>query len=301
MSISFNEEFSPNYGHAVLLQNNVRRLTAHNPSPFTFTGTNSYILGNEELAIIDPGPDDEEQLATLLRVIDGRPLNYIFITHSHSDHSGIAKRLSELTGGLIVAEGGYRPASTQVSDPAMTVDASCDKNFTPDIFLGDGESIKGDGWELTSITTPGHMANHTAYALGETGIVFTGDHVMAWSTTLVAPPDGSMKDYMESLDKLARREDKIYLPGHGGAVTNPKTYVRAIIAHRKMRERAILERLSIGDRTIEQIVSAIYRKLDQRLLKAATLSVLAHLEFLVTRGIVKVDGRIALQSCYSLS
>ncbi|AQT46869.1 MBL fold metallo-hydrolase [Bartonella choladocola] len=301
MSVGFNNDFDPEYGHVVVLDNHVRRITAHNPSPFTFTGTNSYIIGTDDLAIIDPGPDDDEQLEMLLGVIEGHRLDYIFITHSHSDHSGLAKRLSRLTGAKIVAEGSHRPATANISDISMTLDSGGDSDFAPDITLGDGETIEGDGWKLTSITTPGHMANHTAYSLDKTGVLFTGDHVMAWATTVVAPPDGSMQDYMKSLDKLLKRDDKIYLPGHGGPVLKPQAYVRAIIAHRKMRERAILERLSEGDRTISEIVKAIYRSLDQRLYKAASLSVLAHLESLVASGVVKVEEPLSLSACYSLS
>lgn len=301
MRVHFNKDFTPQYGQTVVLGNDIRRVTAHNPSPFTFTGTNSYILGKSELAIIDPGPDDDDQLQTLLRVIYGHKLDYIFITHSHSDHCGLAKRLSDLTGARIVAEGRYRPALTNVLDNSIALDADCDKNFKPDIILGDGETIEGNGWKLTSVTTPGHMANHTAYALDKTGVLFTGDHVMAWATTVVAPPDGAMQDYMQSLTKLLSRNDKIYFPGHGGPVMKPHAYVRAIIAHRKMRERAIIERLREGDRTISEIVKAIYRTLDNRLHKAAALSVLAHLEDLVEKGIVITDEPLSLFSSYSLS
>lgn len=301
MPINFNKEFSPDYGQVVSLDNNIRRVTAQNPSPFTFTGTNSYILGTDELAIIDPGPDDALQLKTLLDVITGHKLNYIFITHSHCDHCGLAKKLNQLTGAKIVAEGPDRPSPSSTMDINSAVDAASERTFTPDIILKDGDKIEGEGWKLTSVATPGHMANHTAFALGNTGILFTGDHIMAWATTVVAPPDGSMHDYMQSLDKLLQRDDKIYLPGHGGPVHKPQAYVRALIAHRKMRERAIIERLKEGDRTIEEIVKVIYRTIDARLHKAAALSVLAHLQDLVARGIVKTDVPVSLNNSYSLS
>lgn len=301
MPIAFSKEFNPEYGHVVSLNNVVRRITAKNPSPFTFTGTNTYLIGTNRLAVIDPGPDNDEHLQTLLAAIDGHDLSYIFITHSHSDHSGLAEKLKDLTKALIVAEGPYRPARTNRIEQNVALDARCDKNFKPDITLKDDESIDGDNWKLTSVTTPGHMANHTAFALDGSGILFTGDHVMAWSTTVVAPPEGSMHDYMHSLDKLLRRNDKVYLPGHGGPVYKPQAYVRAIIAHRKMRERAILERLNAGDQTVEDIVTAIYRKVDPRLHKAASLSVFAHLEDLVERGIIKTEGTISLTNTYSLS
>lgn len=301
MPIHFNKEFSPDYGQVVSLDNNIRRVTAQNPSPFTFTGTNSYILGTDELAIIDPGPDDALQLKTLLDVIDGHKLNYIFITHGHCDHCGLAKKLSQLTGAKIVAEGPDRPSPSSAMDINSAIDAASERTFTPDIILKDSETIEGEGWKLTSVATPGHMANHTAFDLGNTGILFTGDHIMAWATTVVAPPDGSMHDYMQSLDKLLQRDDKIYLPGHGGPVYKPQAYVRALIAHRKMRERAIIERLKEGDRTIEEIVKVIYRTIDARLHKAAALSVLAHLQDLVARGIVKTDVPVSLNNSYSLS
>nr|WP_295897646.1 MBL fold metallo-hydrolase [uncultured Bartonella sp.] len=301
MPIKFDKDFSPDYGHAVFLGSNICRVTAHNPSPFTFTGTNSYILGSDELAIIDPGPDDATHLNTLLEIIDGHEINYIFITHSHNDHCGLAKKLSELTGARIVAEGPDRPSQAGLININSAVDAGNDRTFAPDIIFKDGETIEGDGWQLTSVTTPGHMANHTTFALGNTGILFTGDHIMAWSTTVVAPPDGSMHDYIQSLNKLLQRDDKIYLPGHGGPVYKPHAYVRAMIAHRKMRERAIIERLNAGDQTVKEIVKVMYRTIGPSLYKAAGLSVLAHLQDLVARGIVKTDGPISLESRYSLS
>ncbi|WP_297322548.1 MBL fold metallo-hydrolase [uncultured Bartonella sp.] len=301
MPINFKKDFSPDYGQAVSLGYHVRRVTAHNPSPFTFTGTNSYILGSEELAIIDPGPDEPTQLKTFLEVIDGHKLKYIFITHSHSDHSGLAKKLKDLTEATIVGEGAYRPAHSGNLQQDIVLDEKCDRNFSPDITLKDGESVEGSDWKLTCVTTPGHMANHAAFALDNTGILFTGDHVMAWSTTVIAPPEGSMHDYMHSLDKLLQRDDLIYFPGHGGPVYKPQSYVRAVVAHRKMRERAIIERLNVGDRTVDDIVTAIYRTVPARLRKAAALSVLAHLEDLVTRGIVKTNGAISLTNIYSLS
>lgn len=301
MPIPFVKDFTPDYDNAVVLNDTVRLVTARNPSPFTFTGTNSYIIGSDTLGIIDPGPDNEEHLQNLLRVIGDHPLSHIFITHSHSDHSALAKRLAEKTSAIIVAEGPYRPASKINLSTLATLDASCDTSFKPDIELIDGQIIDGDGWQLKAVTTPGHMANHTAFALEKDGIVFSGDHVMAWSTTVVAPPDGSMGDYMQSLDKLLERDDRVYLSGHGGAIHNPHRLVRAIKAHRKMRERAVLERLNKGDHTIATIAQAIYRNIDPRLRYAAELSVLAHIESLVDRHLVQTDGAVRPDGIYSLS
>lgn len=301
MPIPFVKDFDPDYGTAVTLNPQVRRLTVHNPSPFTFTGTNSYIIGSDTLAIIDPGPEDDAHFKNLLRATAGHTISHIFITHCHMDHSPLAKRLSEATGAIIVAEGPYRAARIRGTDEETALDASSQSDFVPDIALKDGESIEGDGWVLSCVTTPGHMANHAAFALENSGILFSGDHVMAWATTVVAPPDGSMKDYMQSLDKLLKRDDRVYLPGHGGAVYKPHHFVRAMKAHRKMRECAILQRICEGDHNIESIVKAIYRDTDPRLHKAAALSVFAHIEDLVERGLVKTDGVARLNGSYSAS
>lgn len=301
MPIPFIKDFTPDYGKAVTLNETIRRLTANNPSAFTFTGTNSYIIGSDTLAIIDPGPNDDTHFNNLIRSIDNHPVSHIFVTHSHSDHSALAARLSEFTGAIIVAEGAYRPARSSGFAANSALDASCDISFKPDIALKDGQSVDGDGWKITSITTPGHMANHTSFALEKDGILFSGDHIMAWSTTVVAPPEGSMKDYMHSLDKLLARDDKVYLPGHGGAVYKPSSFVRAIRAHRKMRERAIIERLKMGDEKIDAIVNAIYKNIDVKLRYAAALSVLAHMEYLIERGIVITDSPLQLDGSYSLS
>lgn len=301
MPIAFSKEFMPHYGYIVRLNDGVRRITAQNPSPLTFMGTNSYLIGTKKLSLIDPGPDDNKHYSMLLDAIDGSTLDYIFITHSHNDHCGLANRLKEITGAAIVAAENQCFSRLIKPEQNIAVNRGCTKNFSPDIVLKDGESIESDNWKLTSIATPGHTANHTAFALDNTGILFTGDHVMAWSTTVIAPPEGSMHDYIDSLSKLLRRDDKVYLPGHGGPVYKPQAYVRAILAHRKMRERAILERLNAGDRTIEDIVSAIYRTVDPRLHKAASLSVLAHLEELIERGIVDTRGPITLSNNYFLS
>jgi glyoxylase-like metal-dependent hydrolase (beta-lactamase superfamily II) len=300
LALEFDTAFEPSYGRPVEAASNVFRLTVENPSPFTFHGTNTYLVGDRALAVLDPGPDDEAHLAAILRAADGRPISHIFVSHTHRDHSPLAAKLKARTGAQVYAQGPHRPARPLRIGELDRLDASADTDFEPDVALADGEIVEGDGWALRAIHTPGHAANHTAFALEGTGILFSADHVMAWSTTIVAPPDGAMTDYMASLDKLLARDDHLFLPGHGGPVTSPKAFMRGLKAHRKMRERAIVERLSAGDRTIQEMVKSIYRDTDPRLHGAAGLSVLAHLEDLLVRNIVTVLGDPAIDSEYLL-
>ncbi|MGN6772350.1 MAG: MBL fold metallo-hydrolase [Rhizobiaceae bacterium] len=301
MALEFDMSFEPAYGEAVVVAPGILRLTVNNPSPFTFRGTNSYIVGNDTLAVIDPGPEDEAHFQALLTAIAGRPVSHIFVSHTHRDHSPLTKRLKEATGAMVVAEGPHRPARPLRIGETNPLDASADTDFRPDRKLADGEIISGDGWAIGGVFTPGHAANHMAFSLEGTDILFSADHVMAWSTSIVAPPDGAMSDYMASLDKLLARRDRLYLPGHGGPVVNPAQFVRGLKGHRKMRERAIVERLQAGDRTIPEMVETIYRSTDQRLHGAAGLSVLAHMEDLVARGDVKAEGEVAIDSTYRLA
>lgn len=298
MALAFDTSFEPAHGQAVPVGTGVLRVTVDNPGPFTFLGTNSYIVGRDTLAVIDPGPDDDVHLATLLAAIDGRPVSHIFVSHTHVDHSPLAAKLKQATGALLVAEGPHRPARPLRIGETRVLDASADFAFSPDIALADGASIEGDGWSLTAVHTPGHAANHAAFALEGTGVLFSADHVMAWSTSIVAPPDGAMADYMASLDKLIARDDAVYFPGHGGPVTKPRSFLKGLKTHRKMRERAILERLRSGDRTIPEMVAAIYRDTDPRLHQAAGLSVLAHLEDLVARGQAHAEGDVAYDGVF---
>ncbi|WP_315919343.1 MBL fold metallo-hydrolase [Mesorhizobium sp. SP-1A] len=298
MALKFDAEFNPAHGEAVAVAPGVLRVTAPNPSPFTFHGTNSYVVGRETLAVIDPGPDDDAHLSALLKAIAGRPVSHIFVSHTHRDHSPLATRLKAETGAVVLAEGPHRPARPLRIGETNPLDAAADMDFRPDIALADRSLVEGDGWALRTVLTPGHAANHAAFALEGTGILFSADHVMAWSTTIVAPPDGAMSDYMASLDRLIARDDRLLLPGHGGAVTAPRTFMRGLKTHRKMRERAILERLRAGDRTIRAIVEAIYRDTDPRLHGAAALSVLAHLEDLVARGLVRSEAEPSLDGVF---
>ncbi len=298
MSLVFDSSFAPRYGEFVDIAPNVQRITVNNPSPFTFHGTNSYLVGRDTLALIDPGPLDEAHHATLLRAIAGRPVSHIFVSHTHRDHSPLATVMKDELGATIVAEGPHRPARALHIGEVNLLDASGDTEFVPDIAVPDNALIEGDGWALRVIHTPGHTANHVVFALEGSGILFSADHVMAWATSIVAPPDGAMSDYMASLDRLLQRHDRVYFPGHGGPVTKPRTFVRGLKAHRKMRERAILERVRAGDRNIPAMVRVIYRETDPRLHGAAALSVLAHLEDLVGRGIVQTEGNPAIDGVY---
>ncbi|MBW9056407.1 MBL fold metallo-hydrolase [Rhizobium mesosinicum] len=298
---NFDLFFEPSYGRAVPVAESVQRLTANNPSPFTFRGTNSYIVGGSSVAVIDPGPENEAHFEALMAALSGRQVTHIFVSHTHRDHSPLAKRLKETTGALTVGEGPHRPSRPLREGEINLFAESSDTDFAPDIAIGDGETISGDGWALTGVLTPGHTANHATFALAGSGILFSADHVMAWATTIVAPPDGSMADYMASLDKLIAREDNLLLPGHGGPVTAPAPFVRGLKTHRRLRERSIIERIRAGDGTIPKIVDIIYRDTDKRLHGAAALSVLAHIEDLMERGEVTADGPPSLVAHYQLA
>ena len=298
MALKHDVSFDPRHGEAVEIATGIRRITAGNGGPFTFKGTNSYIVGHDTLAVIDPGPNDPAHLEALLRAIAGRPVSHILVTHTHVDHSPLAAELKRETGATTVGEGPHRAARSLAADEVHHLDASADRDFVPDITVAHGQTVEGDGWSFETVLTPGHTANHAAFALLGTGILFPGDHVMGWATTIVAPPDGSMSAYMGSLDVLLAREDHLYLPGHGGAIANPRPYVKGLKTHRIMRERAVLERVRAGDRTIAEMVSRIYRSTDPRLHGAAALSVLAHIEDLVARGLVETDRTTTLDAEY---
>ncbi len=299
--ITFQGEAAPDYGHTVEMEAAVRRVTARNPGPFTFHGTNSYVVGERTVAIIDPGPDDPEHVAALLLAAGDSAVTHVLVTHTHLDHSGAAARLVAATGAVTVGAGPHRLARPLHIGETNPLDAAADTGFAPDVTVVDGEVVAGDGWAIEAIATPGHTANHLAFALRGRGLIFSGDHVMGWSTTIVAPPDGAMVDYMRSLDRLLARSEERYLPGHGGPIAAAHAYVRALRNHRRMREAAILARVAAGDRTIAALVAAIYRDTPAALHGAAALSVLAHLEDLVARGSVRTDGPARLDGAYRLA
>ncbi|MGO7587838.1 MBL fold metallo-hydrolase [Rhizobium leguminosarum] len=299
-SPAFDLAFEPAYGQAVPVVSGVERVTANNPGPFTFFGTNSYFVGSSSVAVIDPGPEDEAHYQALMAALGGRAVTHIFVSHTHRDHSPLSLRLQAATGAVTVGQGPHRPARPLRDGEINPFSESSDISFVPDLALGDGETIAGDGWSLRAVLTPGHTANHAAFALAGRDILFSGDHVMAWSTSIVAPPDGSMADYMESLERLIAREDRLLLPGHGGPVTEPTSFLRALKAHRLRREQAVLARVQAGDQRIAEMVKVIYRDTDPKLHGAAALSVLAHIENLMERGEIAADGPPSLAATYRL-
>ncbi len=299
--IPYNKAFDLKPGEPKEVAPGVRAIVADNPGPFTFKGTVSYIIGRGKVAILDPGPDDAAHVAALLDAVRGETVNGIFVTHTHRDHSPAVAKIKAATGARVYAEGPHRAARPLNIGETNPLDASADLAFSPDIALADGDIVKGKGWTLEAVTTPGHTANHMAYAFKEADLLFSGDHVMAWSTSIVAPPDGAMSDYMASLQKLARRTEPIYLPGHGGVVRDAPRFVQHYIRHRQGREASILRRLAKGAADIPTLVRAIYIGLDPRLTGAAALSVLAHLEDLVARGVVATDGPTSISGTYRLA
>ena len=298
--IPFDRTFDLAPGRVEEVVPGVRRLLANNPSPFTFKGTVSYIIGRGRVAILDPGPLDDAHIAALLDAVRGETVTHIFVTHTHHDHSPAVPRIKAATGATVLAEGPHRAARPLNVGEAPRAEASNDIDFRPDRALADGEVVTGAGWTIEAVATPGHTANHMAFAFKEADLLFSGDHVMAWSTPVVAPPDGSMSDYMASLDKLARRTEPVYLPGHGGAVREAPRFVQHYIRHRRGREDAILHRLGKGEADIPTLVRAIYIGLDPRLIPAAGRSVLAHLEDLAARGRVATEGPPSIDGRYRL-
>ena len=278
--IPFIREFEPAYGTLVQVSPLVRRLVARNSGPFTAWGSGTYVVGRGAVAVIDPGPLDMAHVESLLAALDGERITHLVITHTHLDHSPAAAPLRERTGARVVGCGVHGARGE-------TTEAGADYDFVPETQMFDGDACSGPGWTLRALATPGHTSNHICYHLTEEGALFTGDHVMGWSTTVVVPPDGDMGDYMLSLDKLRRRDDAVYYPAHGPAVTKPQQLVRGMIGHRMQRERQIMKRLGAGDRTIPEIVAVAYPGLDPRLVPAAGGSVLAHLRDLERRGMVE--------------
>jgi glyoxylase-like metal-dependent hydrolase (beta-lactamase superfamily II) len=296
--IPFNREDAAVAGRAEQLSPLVRRILCDNPGPFTFKGTVTYVVGKDRVAIIDPGPDDPRHIAAVLEAVKGETVEAILVTHTHRDHSPATAAIKAATGAPVYAEGPHRAARPLNLGETNVLDASGDKDFVPDIAVKDGDVVSGTGWTIESVFTPGHTANHMAFALREEETLFSGDHVMAWSTSIVAPPDGAMGDYMASLDKLRGREETLFWPGHGGPVREPAKFMRALSHHRKLREAAIMKRLTVGDRQIPEIVAAIYEGIDPRLKSAAGLSVFAHLEDLVAKGLATSDGAPSLTGAF---
>lgn len=280
----------------------IRRIIANNPSPFTFTGTCTYAVGTGEVTVIDPGPDDLNHIEAIIDCLDGERIGTILVTHTHRDHSPGARLLAERTGAPILGCGPHRASRPALDHETRRLDASADMQHAPQRILTHGEIVEAGEHRFRVIETPGHTANHLMFELIGTGMVFSGDHVMAWSTTIVAPPDGAMGPYMESLERLIEREgDRAFWPGHGGPVADPKRFTRALLNHRRQRETQVLDFLAKGPAAIPAMVEANYPGLNPNLKGAAALSVFAHVEDLIGKGAITCEGAPSLESTYRLA
>lgn len=298
--IPFNRE-APSPGLLEDLSPGVRRLVAANGGAFTFTGTCSYIVGRGKVAIVDPGPDDPAHIAALLAAVRGEDVVAIAVTHTHRDHSPAVPALVAATGAPTYGAGPHRSARPLHEGEVNLLDAAGDPAFQPDVILADGDSFGPADWPITALATPGHCANHLAFSLEPDRVLLSGDHVMGWSTSIVAPPDGSMGDYMASLEKLLGRPERRYFPGHGGPVEQPQPFVRAMIQHRRMRENSILQALEGGPTPIATLTAKVYAGLPAGLQGAAALNLFAHLEDLVQRGRVSCEGSPSMTGRYWLA
>lgn len=287
--LSFKTSMNFTYGEPAPVSPGIVRLVAQNPSPLTFKGTNTYLVGMTELSVIDPGPADKDHLAAILKAARGRPIRQIFVTHAHRDHVDGAAALKSETGARVhgFGRGAFEPVGPDTNPQGSEF---IDYVFEPDVALGDGDIAEGPEWRLQALHTPGHAPDHLCFALLGRSILFSGDHVMAWNTTLVAPPEGAMADYIASLERLLSRGESVYLPGHGGRLDEPQRTVKAYLLHRRWREDSILEAIRGGVGTIHSIVPVVYPTIDGRLASAAALSVQAHVEHLIARGLVTCDG-----------
>src|SRR5580704_12052791 len=296
VEIPFRREFAFEYGRLEPVAPGIRRIVARNPGPFTFQGTGTYVVGEGQVAVIDPGPDLPEHIEALLMDLAGEEVTHILVTHTHRDHSPAAAAVKEATGAPTYGFGPH--AGGKRGEPG--VEEGGDWDFVPDIVVPDGGEIVGAGWRFEAVHTPGHTSNHLCFALPDQGILFSGDHVMGWSTSVIAPPDGNMAAYMGSLDKLLARRDRVYWPTHGPAITEPQRHVRAFIAHRRERESGIIDCLKAGIETIDVMVERLYVGLNPALRRAAGRSVLAHLIDLTGRDIVAADGSATVEAHYRL-
>ena len=295
VAIPFVRELSFEYGRSDEVSPLIRRVIANNPGPFTYLGTGTYIVGRGEVAVIDPGPDDAAHLEAILAAIDGERVSHILVTHHHADHSPLARALKERTGASIH---GLAVASTPEQGD-LKLEAGYD-HFAPDITVHGGETIAGPGWTIEALHTPGHTSNHICYALHEENALFSGDHIMGWSTTVITPPDGDMGDYMNSLQAVKDRKFATLWPTHGPPIREVSPFIDAYAAHRREREAQILAELAAGSTRIKDMVPRLYAAVDQRLWPAAAHSVLAHMLELMKTGRVRTDGPPAVDSDYRL-
>lgn len=294
VKIPFVRELDPAYGRSVQVSPLVRRVTANNPGPFTYLGTGVYIVGKGEVAIIDPGPDDKAHIDALLAAVKGERVTHILVTHKHMDHCPAARPLAQATGATIYANA----APTKSARIAVRLDDDHDDEFKPDVGLSDGEILRGPGWTLEAMFTPGHTSNHCCFALHQENAFFSGDHIMGWSTTVITPPDGDMADYFASLEKVRARNFNVIWPTHGPPIREVTEFIDAYKAHRLAREEQILAQLRAGRTTIKDMIPVMYADVDQRLHPAAMHSVFAHMIRLVKMGVLKTDGEPAMDSAY---
>ena len=297
-SPKFNAEFDADYGVLVDVTPTIRRIVAKNPGPFTFKGTGTYVVGRGKVAVIDPGPEMHEHVDALLRALGGEEITHQLITHTHIDHSPAAQLVKEKTGAPTY---GFGPHGSGKYEKGAKVEEGGDQTFVPDHVLKHADIVEGEGWSFECIHTPGHTSNHLCYAYREENALFPGDHVMGWSTTIVSPPDGDMREYLDSLRHLSERDEETYYPTHGAPIAEPKPFIRGLIAHRKMRERQIVSVLESGESTIPDMVPGMYKGLDPRLMPAAQRSVFAHVIELAERGRISYDGELVLGSTLRLN
>jgi glyoxylase-like metal-dependent hydrolase (beta-lactamase superfamily II) len=294
-AIKFRKEMEFEYAAVAQVTPLVRRVIARNPSGFTYHGTNTYIVGRGQVAVIDPGPLLEEHLDALVAALNGETVTDILVTHTHMDHSPAAAPLKGAVGGVV--SGAHPRRIPADSTPAESIQY----DFAPDRELADGTVTAGDGWTLTAVHTPGHMSNHMCFALAEENILFSGDHIMGWNTTVVSPPDGNMREYMASLEKCLARQESAYWPGHGPAIPNPLPFTRAYRGHRLMRETEIMNCIRDGADTVPAMVARMYRHIPEKMHRAASRSVFAHLEHMAETGRIAADGPVTTDATYRVA
>jgi glyoxylase-like metal-dependent hydrolase (beta-lactamase superfamily II) len=293
--IPFVRDVKFKYGEADQVSPRIRRVIAENPGPFTYLGTGVYIVGKGKVAVIDPGPVIDAHFEALKRALDGEQVTHVFTTHTHMDHSPLAHPLAKWAGCKV-----YGRPDPNVAHAEVTMEEGGEAGFKPDVYVNDGDTFGGHDWTLEAIATPGHMSNHVCFALKEENALFSGDHVMGWSTTVISPPDGNMRDYFASLDKISARGFSTLWPTHGPPVTDVAPFIDAYATHRRAREAMIVARLHAGDTLIPEMVKVIYKDVDKRLHAPAAHSVLAHLIQLVEEGRAIADGPLTLATHYRL-